>query len=646
MPPDTLDDARLLTSEIVSNAVLHGGAERVGVLVQDQGGSVRVVVSSDVAATTDDARISPVVARADDVHGRGLLIVETVADAWGVEREGPHLGVWFELASPVEARGGGDLSDHGEGRALLVASLQAALGRSRLLLRVSEALATVITADQVGAAVGPPVREALGAAFFGIAVADHHERTVSYLSTEPLPAATSDQYGAFPLDAQIPSSVAVRTGRPYFLESRAAYGAEFPHLLGALEQARLGAAAYLPLVTGGDPALGTMVVAWSVGHIMDADERALMRTVAGYVGQALARALLFEARRDAARTLQRALLPTDLPRDVGLDLAAHYQPAGGDIDVGGDWYDAFELGAGRVALVVGDVAGHGIDAATATSLARTAVRAYALAGSGPVDVVRATSALLQRTARGVLASMVYVDYDRDSRRACLVSAGHPPVVVLHPDGRADLVDGPYGPMLGLPGGASHAAADVDLPAGSALLLYTDGLIEDPTSSIDLDIERLRVESGRAYGEAVRSSWQGPAMLGATIRRVLGTRAQRDDPASCSPPTAEPSGAPHPRPAHPRPAAPPSRPLTPSRPRGPARPRPRRGRPRRGTAPAAAGRRRLRPRRPPGRRGRAGRRSRRSARPRARRAAPGAAAPSPGPRGGARTSAPAAGSRRA
>jgi serine phosphatase RsbU (regulator of sigma subunit) len=179
-----------------------------------------------------------------------------------------------------------------------------------------------------------------------------------------------------------------------------------------------------------------------------------------------------------ALSLQHDLLPRAVPDVTGLDISVRYLPGEAGSHAGGDWYDVFELGANRVGLVVGDVTGHGVAAAAAMGRLRVAVLAHALAGLGPADVVKRVDSLLDQLDTGEVATMVYVVADPGRGRLVVANAGHPPPVVVEPDGAVRRVDLAHGRLLGLrPALPRRAQAAIEISSGGHFLLYTDGLIE-------------------------------------------------------------------------------------------------------------------------------------------------------------------------
>jgi PAS domain S-box-containing protein len=212
----------------------------------------------------------------------------------------------------------------------------------------------------------------------------------------------------------------------------------------------------------------------------------------------------FTRERRTALALQRSLLPERLPELAAMDIAYRYLPTGGGADIGGDWFDVIPLSGARVALVVGDVVGHGIHASATMGRLRTAVRTLADVGLSPDELLTQLDDLVIRLdreegpeARGaqeasgqVGATCLYAVYDPVSRRCTMARAGHPPPALVTPDGGVRFLELPAGPPLGL-GGLPFEAAEVQLEENSLLALYTDGLIEAPGHDIEAGMALLR-----------------------------------------------------------------------------------------------------------------------------------------------------------
>ncbi len=254
--------------------------------------------------------------------------------------------------------------------------------------------------------------------------------------------------------------------------------------------ARLGYASYLvaPIMApGGQHTLGsiTLVNGGQRPGFTDADERTAM-DIGRRAGLAIDNSRLYRQQRHVAEVLQQSLL-TDLPEIPGLELHARYLPAQDGAAVGGDWYDAFAQPDGSVMLAVGDVSGHDIEAAATMGQLRNLVRGDAFARDdepGPLlaQLDRAVRGLgVRAAATAVLARMRRT---RNDVTITFSNAGHPPPLLLRPDGTVDVWWETPEPLLGLLPRARRTTHTRTIPAGSTLLLYTDGLVEDPARLID------------------------------------------------------------------------------------------------------------------------------------------------------------------
>ncbi|WP_216592205.1 ATP-binding SpoIIE family protein phosphatase [Verrucosispora sioxanthis] len=213
--------------------------------------------------------------------------------------------------------------------------------------------------------------------------------------------------------------------------------------------------------------------------------------LADRAGLALDNARLAEQDREVARTLQRSLLASERPIDARFHVATVYRPAVKTLEVGGDWYDTFLTASGSVGLVVGDVVGRGIRAASAMGQLRSAVRALAKAQCGPATVLQYMDDFVATLEAGQMTTLAYAELALDTGRLRYACAGHPPPLLLPPDTSPRyLWEGRSGPLGTRAASRGRREAELTLPRGSRLLLYTDGLVERRGERIDQGFNRL------------------------------------------------------------------------------------------------------------------------------------------------------------
>ncbi|MEU8657347.1 GAF domain-containing SpoIIE family protein phosphatase [Actinoplanes philippinensis] len=374
---------------------------------------------------------------------------------------------------------------------------RAASQRSELLLHASQLLAQTQTVAEVVAAVSGLRSPAFAPSHIGMVLLDGDQR-LRVFGAEPLPADVSARWLSFPASAPLPAADTLRTGQLLLLTDPAAIRAEYPQL--ADEVAGLGwqaiGCAPVPGVQG---RVGALTFSWDDPQDLDADQRSVMVTVAGYVGLALQRVNRLQQQNTAAHTLQQALL-TPLPESAGVRLAARYLPAHqGDL-VGGDWYDAVCLPDDRLALVIGDVSGHDLTAAAGMSELRSMLRGMLIdRPDSPAAVLErldhANSALGADTIATVL--LAYLQPESDGGWLLAWSnAGHPSPIILAADGHLTVLHG-GDPLLGVRHRRPRTTHTHRLPPGASLLLHTDGLVENRETVIDDGFSRLlRLLTGR------------------------------------------------------------------------------------------------------------------------------------------------------
>ncbi|RKT19450.1 PAS domain S-box-containing protein [Streptomyces sp. 1114.5] len=311
----------------------------------------------------------------------------------------------------------------------------------------------------------------------------------------------------------------VRTGRPV-LVARVREQA-LPRIArdeaGAALLAEAGLHSYLavPLIARGE-VLGALDLKRTDNPLpFDEDDVVLAGELAARAAVCIDNARWYQSQRNTALTLQRHLLPRPPPHAAGLELAYRYQPAAAASEAGGDWFDAIPLGGDRTALVVGDVMGHGINAAATMGRLRTATSTLTGLDLDPAQVLRH----LDRTTADlddVIATCVYAVFDPHRQQCRIALAGHLPPVHLRPTGPPELLDLPTGTPLGI-GDTAFRTTELDLRTGDRLLLYTDGLVETRDQPIDARLDHLL------------ALLTGPPLpLEATADRLLTDLRHRDD----------------------------------------------------------------------------------------------------------------------
>ncbi|MDG9689018.1 SpoIIE family protein phosphatase [Streptomyces sp. DH17] len=380
------------------------------------------------------------------------------------------------------------------------------------------ALTEAVTARQVSAVV---VRELLPA--FGgrrLAIYLLQERHL-YLAWETgFPPGFLAPFEGVGLDARLPGVETLTSGRPLFFDSMQALAAAYPGIpLDATE----GARAFLPLIASGRP-VGSCILGFDRARGFGTEERAVLTALAGVIAQAMEKARRYESETALARGLQRALLPRRLPAHPLLETAGRYLPGTQGMDVGGDWYDVVASGDG-MALVIGDVQGHGVPAAATMGQLRSAVRAFALGDRPPDEVLGGVNHLLTDLDPGLFASCCYIRLDPATGRARAARAGHPPPLLRHPDGRTETLDLPGGMVLGVDPGTPYPLTEFRVEPGAVLALYTDGLVERPGTDIDDGIAALGLALA---GADASGAPPGSRSLADVADRLTGTARQAAD----------------------------------------------------------------------------------------------------------------------
>jgi len=248
----------------------------------------------------------------------------------------------------------------------------------------------------------------------------------------------------------------------------------------------------LPLLAG-DAMLGFFVCVRRIGfHRFDAYDTEIGMEFASRAALFMDSARRYSRERATALTLQRSMLPTGLSHPASVEVSHRYLPGSKLIEVGGDWYESIALPGGRVALVVGDVAGHGVRAAVTMGRLRTAIKTLTMLELTPSETLQRLDDLMQELGEFEphFATCVYAIFDTVEGTCELASAGHLPPLLVRPDGTSEFLDVSPAPPLGI-GASPIASRTLRIDDGSLLVMYTDGLVEKRTEDIDQGLARLR-----------------------------------------------------------------------------------------------------------------------------------------------------------
>ena len=278
----------------------------------------------------------------------------------------------------------------------------------------------------------------------------------------------------------------------------------------------------VPLIVEGR-VTGVMPLGSYTRRAFTPEEVRLTQLAADRMAVAIEHARLYEREHRIAETLQRSLLPNTLPSVAGLTVAARYLPAQAEAQVGGDWYDVVELASGGLALSIGDVAGHGIEAAALMGQLRNALRAAALDGHDAGSAMARVDRLLQsqRERPDSIATAVFARLNGDGTTFEMASAGHPPPLVVRADGSTEFLEKVRSVPLGVPVPDERKSSSCAIDPGSMLLLYTDGLVERRDASLDDGLRRL--------AEAASGAGADPEQAcDSIVAAMLGDEGPADD----------------------------------------------------------------------------------------------------------------------
>lgn len=552
--------ARLVTCatvEAVSTVVIAEGSGLLGASLVNvalrtstEGDQLRLVHSGrvDAAVTdrydvldlgrptplTDAARLSSPVFVAGDVIGRRYPDLAADAQRAGlgalaavplIGSSGTVLGAlglgWFQ---PVAE------SDRMASRAAIVADmvavaisraqrLEQATSAARLssgLARAVAAIAAVPNATELADRLPGIVEEALGCTYAGATIVERRRPVQVRHSSRGVTGGIDD---AVPSDIDLSkdtvAAAVTRDGTARYYPSLDLVGPEFPHLVEVFRRLGVEGGACVPMCAD-DEVLGTVSCGWHHPVIFDSLLVDTLQTLAGVAGVALQRTRLHDAEHIVVSRLQdRLLRQMELPE--GLTGAVRYLPASLDVGMGGDWYQAVPLPGGRVAVVVGDVSGHGVEAAADMAYLQASLRAVLSTDPDPVAAIDAINTELTGEDRDVISATVLVAVlDPEASALTHLSAGHPPFLIASPGDPVTVVEEPRRPLVGLRPAHDVAAGTTRFGPGAVLVAYTDGLVErrdrpinDGIAALVALLERHRDDGCEELADAIVEGLDAP-----------------------------------------------------------------------------------------------------------------------------------------
>jgi serine phosphatase RsbU (regulator of sigma subunit) len=349
--------------------------------------------------------------------------------------------------------------------------------------RLATALAAAASPTEVAAALAEQGAAAAGASFSNMAVLNAETGRVRVVHGSIMDADIASRWEEFALSDPTPLCEAMVSRRAVLIESLDTLVRRYPDMVVDTAAASIGATASYPLLSAAGLVLGAVGFGWPGAQEFESHRVRALDLVANLAAQALERAVLTQREHERASTreradaqlLQYAFLPRSLPTTDSLDVAAVYLPAS-DAAMGGDWYDVIPV-TGGTCLVIGDVAGHGVQPAAVMGQLRNTVRAYATEDPSPARVLTRLNAMMCRLQPGEYATAIVAVWDEESGTLLRSNAGHPPVLRCRPGEFEFLTPPPGGRLLGVSPDWVYQERPKVLRPGTTMLFYTDGLVE-------------------------------------------------------------------------------------------------------------------------------------------------------------------------
>jgi PAS domain S-box-containing protein len=438
-----------------------------------------------------------------------------------IERDG-KIAEWVGACTDVTSQ-----REAEEMRGRLTDQLSAAALRTARLQQATAMLAEALDVEQVVEVITEVGRTAIGALRSAVALLNDDKLGLRVVNPSGLAPTGPDGAGVrLTLDTPSVMTRAIATRRPVLIadpeELRSAFDNDPDASPGRVidtgdEQAWVG----LPLLAAGMP-LGALRFSFSKPRTILEEERVFLEALAGQCALAIERAEMYEKEHTAAVTLQRSLLPGELPRVSGLALDARYLPKA--TEVGGDWYDVFRLPDRRLAVTVGDVMGKGLLAAAGMGRVRNALRALALTDPRPAAVLAGLDRLFAATElEDYVTTVTYLVIDPETGEGQAGNAGHPPTLLLTPDALPMLDSAEAGTPLGWASPRRQHA--FRLPPGATAVFYSDGLVENRMRGLDAGLDELVSTAASAPQELLSAPGR---LLQYLLDNMLAGHEQDDD----------------------------------------------------------------------------------------------------------------------
>lgn len=463
-----------------------GGAPELSSLIGDSPVSLSQVIQR---IHPDDRRALRRLAGRSAQSSRISVRLETEDDHWHhliCQTRRVRLGYGGPKATFVLVR---DETEHARHRDKMQADLATEKERAAFVADFAASLISVTTEDDLKKVIMTRLAPTFGSigALLGLISEDG---TLHVYTDAGVTPAEADALHGLALDESSPLRHTINTGEQLLIEG----GDELERWSRNASLLDVSDLDSMALVTSLGHAEGQPLGAWALvcdhDYRPSHDESALMITLADLAGQGLGRVRAQQARLELAETVQESMLPRLAEEFPGLEIAARYRPSRSGLDVGGDWYDAYTLPDGAVALVIGDVQGHDVEAAAWMGRLRAIIRALANQGPGPTAVLERINKVLVWEDSARFASCTLLRIHPDKRHVTGASAGHVPMVRAFKDGSHDIYTLPGGPVLGVLPGSEFPVGTFPLDHDTALILTTDGLVEGPGLTLEDGLEQV------------------------------------------------------------------------------------------------------------------------------------------------------------